>query len=269
MSILAPYDRDSLRRQFQTAKPFPWLAIDGFLQPEFAKRVADSYPPFEKAVEMGFQFKAVNENKKVQVTNYERFPDPVKTLADTLADTNFLADLSYITGIPDLLWDPQLGGGGMHQTAKSGWLDVHVDFNFHDQMNTHRRLNILVFLNQTWEESWGGMLELWDNEVTNREYAFAPVHNRCVLFETSEKSWHGVTAVSCPPGVARKSFAAYYYTRQAPAGWDGVKHTTIFKPRPHEHMKRHVLMPMSALRQQARTRISAAKQVIKRLISKP
>jgi hypothetical protein len=124
----------------------------------------------------------------------------------------------------------------------------------------------LVFLNPVWQDSWGGRLELWDTGVTRLEHAFEPIHNRCVLFETSDISWHGVTAVQCPPGVARKSFAAYYYTKQAPEGWDGAKHSTIFKPRPHEHMKRHVLMPMTSLRDYANSRIAVAKKLVKRII---
>jgi Rps23 Pro-64 3,4-dihydroxylase Tpa1-like proline 4-hydroxylase len=269
MSVLTPYDRDELREQFRSASPFPWLKIDKFLTHEFAQHVTDAYPSFDAAVGMGHQFKAVNENLKVQVSDYSRFPEPVQRLSDALSSPAFLSDIAYITDIPHLLWDPTLAGGGMHETARSGWLDVHIDFNFHEQLNAHRRLNILVFLNPVWEEPWGGVLELWDNKVTTREHAFAPVHNRCVLFETNEKSWHGVTAVRCPDGIARKSFAAYYYTKGAPAGWSGQKHTTVFKPRPNEYMKRHVLMPMSSAKRGIRNRLSRAKHAVRDLFSKP
>jgi Rps23 Pro-64 3,4-dihydroxylase Tpa1-like proline 4-hydroxylase len=266
MSILAPYDRDALRAQFRSAKPFPWIQIDGFLQPEFAAAVEQSYPPFDMAVGMGRQFQAVNENRKVQIVDYATFPDPVKQLSDAVSSPQFLEDLGYITGMPTLLWDAAFAGGGMHETAQSGWLDVHVDFNFHDAMNAHRRLNILIFLNPQWDAKWGGTLELWDLEVKHLEHAVVPIHNRCVIFETSEISWHGVSAVQCPPGNVRKSFAAYYYTREAPAHWDGKSHSTIFKARPDEHMKRHVLMPAQAARETLRDGVRAAKQAVKRII---
>jgi hypothetical protein len=269
MSVLAPYDREALRQQFRTAQPFPWIKIDGFLRPEFADDVSRAYPSFEKAVGMGRQFKAVNENLKVQVSDYQSFPDPVKALSDAVSSPEFIADLSYITGMPNLLWDVQFAGGGMHETARSGWLDVHVDFNFHDQLDAHRRLNILVFLNPVWDEQWGGLFELWDEGVKTRVHGLAPIHNRCVVFETSDKSWHGVTAVNCPDGIVRKSFAAYYYTREAPAGWNGAVHDTIFKPRPDEYMKRHVLMPADAARQSVRVSVHNAKKAVKRLLSIP
>lgn len=266
MPVLAPYDRDKLRDEFRAARPFPFIKMDRFLDAAFADQVAKAYPSFDTAVQMGHQFKAVNENLKVQVSDYKRFPAPVKTLSDALSSNKFLEDLAYITDMPNLLWDPALGGGGMHETARSGWLDVHIDFNFHEQLNAYRRLNILVYLNPTWEESWGGVLELWDDGVKNRDHGFTPVHNRCVIFETSERSWHGVTAVQCPPGIARKSFAAYYYTQQPPADWSGQKHTTVFKARPTEYMKRYVSMPASSIRDKARSQFAAAKRAIKKLM---
>lgn len=266
MSVLAPYDREALRTQFRSAQPFPWIKIDGFLQPDFASTVEKSYPPFEVATGMGKQFQAVNENRKVQIVDYAKFPDPVKQLSDAVSNPKFLEDLAYITGMPNLLWDAEFSGGGMHETAQSGWLDVHVDFNFHDTMKAHRRLNILVFLNPVWNETWGGKLELWDLEVKNLAHGLMPIHNRCVIFETSDISWHGVSAVQCPNGVIRKSFAAYYYTREAPAGWDGNVHSTIFKARPDEHMKRHLLMPAEAARTSLREGVRAAKRAVKRII---
>jgi hypothetical protein len=266
MSVIRPYDREALRTQFKSATPFPWIKIDGFLDPAFADAVAKSYPPFEQAVGMGRQFQAVNENKKVQIVDYEKFPDPVKQLSDAVSSSKFLEDLGYITNMPTLLWDTRFHGGGMHETAQSGWLDVHVDFNFHDDMKAHRRLNILVFLNPQWDEKWGGMLELWDVDVKNRVHGLMPIHNRCVIFETNEISWHGVTAVTCPPGVCRKSFAAYYYTKEPPAHWDGKVHSTIFKARPDEYMKKHVLMPAEAAKAAAQQGVRFAKRAVKKLI---
>ena len=268
MSVITPYDREALRAQFRNAQPFPWLMIDGFLRPEFADAVTRSYPPFDAAVRVGQQFNAVNENLKVQVTDYASFPDPVKQLSDAVSSPQFLEDLSYITGIQKLIWDVGFAGGGMHETARSGWLDVHVDFNVHEALAmAHRRLNILVFLNPNWDERWGGILELWDKDVKTRVHGVAPIHNRCVVFETSELSWHGVTAVNCPDDTVRKSFAAYYYTREAPVGWDGQAHSTIFRSRPDEYMKRHVLMPAEAARQSVREGVRSAKRAVKRLLS--
>jgi hypothetical protein len=247
------YDKEALRDQFRAANPFPFIAIDGFLEEDFAREVAAAYPNFEDARRMGDEFSAVNEKLKVQVTDMEIFPAPVARLSEAIAAPEFLADLEYITGIPRLLADPALRGGGMHLTNTSGRLDVHVDFNYIEEEALHRRLNILIYLNPEWSPDWGGSIELWDSRVEHCGQSFLPALNRCVIFETSATSFHGVTAVTSPPEVLRRSFAAYYYTREAPAEWSGESHSTVFKARPDEWFRGAVVMPMERLVHRARS----------------
>jgi len=156
----------------------------------------------------------------------------------------------------------------MHLTNSSGRLDVHVDFNYHADDQLFRRLNILVYLNPVWEEAWGGKIELWDRDVTHCAHAFSPVLNRCVVFETSDISYHGVTQITCPPGMTRKSFAAYYYTKEAPAAWNGEAHSTIFRARPDEQFRGKVLMPAEQLGRKAGEAVASAKGVVKRLLGR-
>lgn len=241
------------------------MAIDGFLDPAFAREVAASYPTYAQARERGLEFKAINEKKKVQITDAASFPAPVKRLNELLASEEFRKDLEYITGIENLLDDPRLEGGGMHVTGSRGRLDVHVDFNYVEDRKLHRRLNILVYLNEGWKDEWGGAVELWDPQVRTCVHSFKPVFNRCVVFATSEISFHGVEPVTCPEGTQRISFAAYYYTKEAPAHWDGTKHTTVFKARPYERIRGHVLMPFQQAREQL---IPSAKRVVKKLIGR-
>lgn len=252
MEHLNPFDEAAWTRSFRAAEPFPHIVIENFLVPEFARAVAASYPDFESATNVGLQFAKVNERRKVQVCDQKLFPPPVKQLADLVNGAAFLGLLERMTGIPKLLADDTFGGGGIHETAAGGWLDVHVDFNFFEERQWHRRLNLLVFLNETWPEAWGGELELWDEKVERCHRSVLPVLNRAVLFETSQISYHGVQRIACPDGVFRKSFAAYYYTREAPAGWDGAKHSTIFRARPEERWKKLVAMPLEKATDAAR-----------------
>ncbi len=246
--ILFPHDREALRERYANAKPFPFVEIEKFLDPLFAKQVADAYPSFERAMQQGRTFNAVNEQKKVQITDANEFPRAVAQLNDALAAPAFLSELSYVTGIPDLLADPELVGGGMHITGPGGRLDVHVDFNYIPERKLHRRLNLLVYLNPTWEVQWGGEIQLWDKDVSQCQKAFVPALNRCVIFETSDISFHGVTPISKEAPFPRISFACYYYTRQPPLNWDGTVHDTIFKARPEERLRRYFLMPAQSLR---------------------
>lgn len=260
---MMPVDVEQLADQFQGASPFPHICIDEFLKPEFAAAVSASYPTYDAAMEMGRSFKALNESLKVQICEPTRFPEPVKQLHALLSSSDFMAMLEQVTGIPKLLPDPSLVGGGMHVMGSGGRLDVHVDFNRHGDQDLFRRLNILVFLNEDWEEGWGGELELWDSAVRERGHCLLPRLNRCVLFATSEISFHGVRPILCPDGRVRKSFAAYYYTAEPPADWDGTEHTTIFRARPDEKLRGNVLMPAAKAMRQARHLLDRAKSVLR------
>ena len=120
--------------------------------------------------------------------------------------------LQVLTGIEKLIPDPHFVGGGLHQIVQGGFLKIHADFNWHGDLDLHRRINLLVYLNKNWKEEYGGHLELWDKEMKNCEERVLPVFNRCAIFTTTSDSWHGNPApLTCPEGWTRKSLALYYY----------------------------------------------------------
>jgi Rps23 Pro-64 3,4-dihydroxylase Tpa1-like proline 4-hydroxylase len=258
-----PIDRKALRERVRTAQPVRNFCIDNFLDESFANEVLASYPSFEEATKVGRTFSAVNEKKKVQVTDASSFAEPIAELNRTLASPEFLEMLSDVFEMPNLLADEELVGGGIHQTGSRGHLDVHVDFNYIAERELHRRLNILIYFNKDWKPEYGGNIELWDKDVKTCVHSFSPIFNRCVVFETNEISFHGVTAVKCPEGQARKSFAAYYYTKEAPPHWDGQAHSTIFKARPDEVLKGSVMMPLENARNKLRAALYSFKNKFK------
>jgi hypothetical protein len=261
--LIRPIECDALRERVRQAKPFPFFAIDNFLVEEFADQILDAFPSFEEAAQIGRMFSAVNEKKKIQVTDAARFARPIAELNRALAEPGFCQMLGTVFGITKLLPDEELVGGGMHQTGARGHLDVHVDFNYIENRQLHRRLNILIYFNKGWKPEWGGNIELWDRDVKVCHHSFSPIFNRCVVFETSEISYHGVTAVHCPNDQTRKSFAAYYYTKEAPPHWDGAVHSTNFKARPDEVLKGSVLMPLERAGRRLRTAVAGIKRKIK------
>lgn len=155
---------------------------------------------------------------------------------------------SELTGIPNLLADADLIGGGIHETNLGGHLDVHVDFNFNKINQAYRRLNIIIYFNKDWKEEYGSYLDLWDKDVKNRHGYFEPKFNRACGFLTSDISFHGVAPLLCPSIIIRKSFTTYYYTKAVPDDWSGVHNSTLFKARPDEWAKGKVLLPVEKLK---------------------
>jgi hypothetical protein len=266
---LQPLDRERLRREFHSASPFPFVKVDDLLDPAFATDIARSYPSFQGAIERGKTYRTVNERKKVELSDSTLFPPAVQRLNEALASAEFVSDLSYISGIPNLLADAQLDGGGMHVTGPGGRLDVHVDFNYLPERQLYRRINLLLYLNPVWDDAWGGHVQLWDREVARCRHSFLPVINRCIIFETSDISFHGVTPVSVGAPHPRCSFAAYYYTVDAPPRWEGTVHSTIFKARPEERVRGAVLMPAEAFQRRLTDGARAFKKRVKRFLAGP
>jgi Rps23 Pro-64 3,4-dihydroxylase Tpa1-like proline 4-hydroxylase len=210
----------------------------------------------------------VNERKKIQITDSSKYSPPIARLNSLLASLEFLKTLSYITGMSNVLADEQLVGGGIHMTGPGGRLDVHVDFNYIEDRRLHRRLNLLVYLNDPWPSDWGGQFQLWDKDVKHCAEEFDPILNRCVIFETNEISFHGVVPVSPYALAPRKSFATYYYTREAPSHWKGISHSTIFKARPEERLKGAILMPAEFARENIKSGVRRIKMGLKGLLGR-
>jgi len=220
---------DTLHRQFANAQPYPHIKMDGLLDDAFAASLAVNFP---KKEEMRRHYKGLNEQKS-EGSNFELYHESFRTLRQALGTREFLQFLEKVTGIEGLILPDDHRGTGVHQGANGSFLDVHVDFSVHPVLNIHRRLNLLFFLNKEWKESYGGKLELWDKDVKNCTAAYLPSFNRCIVFATSDISYHGYSKINVPENVFRNSFFAYFYTPITQK--DKVKyHDTIFKTRPNE-----------------------------------
>lgn len=265
--ILADLDYGALKTQMQKAPGFPHFCIDGFLDEAFADEVLAAFPSYQQARALGHSFEAVNEKHKIQLTDSARFGAAIRRLHHVLASDAFVRKMSLISGIPDLVADPALSGGGIHETSHGGRLDVHIDFNFNETLGLYRRLNVLVYFNKDWREEYGGYLDLWDRDVRKCLGRYAPSFNRAAGFATSDISWHGVTPVNCPPGQVRKSFAVYYYSKEPPAGWDGVKRSTVFRARPDEYWRAAFAMPAENVLRSGRDAVRAVKQGVKKMLA--
>ena len=145
--------------------------------------------------------------------------------------------LGRITGIDDLRYDPMYFGGGTHENRDGQALDLHIDFNYHPLTGWHRRLNLIVYLNPEWEPSWGGALALHRDPydpAADSAVQILPLFNRGVVFETTERSWHGFDRITLPPGGttgSRRSVAFYFYTEARPDAETAPTHSTIYVDR--------------------------------------
>jgi hypothetical protein len=189
--------------------PFPHAVIDGFLTHGQIEALNAEWPEQWTKEEGKF-------NRKWSTS---RLPPE----ADRISRSIDIGKVEEVTGISGLFADPELFGAGLHCIPRGGFLKMHVDFNQHPK-GWHRRVNVLIYLNERWSDAWNGHLQLGFGEGSKR---IAPIGGRCVIFETNDQSWHGhPELLACPEDVQRRSLALYFYTRDPPAA---EAHSTIYR----------------------------------------
>ena len=141
-------------------------------------------------------------------------PDTIVDAIRILNSSLFLKAISKKFDIPKLMPDPYFTGGGLNVTISGGLLDIHVDGNYHDASGLNRRINSILYLNPDWEDGWGGEFGLYNETGDKLIKKIAPIHNRLVVFDTNDKSFHGLPdPLNFPEGQSRKSIILYYYTK--------------------------------------------------------
>ena len=221
--------------EFRSGQPFKNVVIDNFLSPDFAKSLLEQFPRVADPSKLRNEFGGINP--KASVDDVAGIGGAY-TLIDSYIQTDeFLTLMSEITGIPNLLYDPWYFGAGTHENFHSAGLDPHIDFNIHPKTNWHRRINAIVYLNENWDPKWGGDIgfhtDPW-NLSGDKRVSFEPQLNRCVIFETTEKSWHSVEPVNQPEDQrdqSRKSFTIYLYTESREGEEIAPPHGTVYVQR--------------------------------------
>lgn len=216
-------------KEYISAEPFPNIVIDNFFNEDILAQVLADFPDLSKKADVK-TYDNHNE-KKLEAKGEKHFSDITKGFVHFLNSQPVLEFLQELTGIKETLMpDPYLLGGGYHEIKPGGLLKVHADFNKHELTWLDRRINLLVYLNKDWEESYGGHFELWDKDMKRSYRKVLPIFNRIAIFSTTDFSYHGhPDALSCPPDRSRKSIALYYYSNGRPKSEvSDTPHSTLF-----------------------------------------
>jgi len=211
----------SLHSSFCNATPFPHVVIDDFLPGWVVQQLVNAFP---RADDPRARWRTPGPGRtarshvpggdKIATSDEASFPPVIRQFMTQLNSWTLVQFLEALTGTKGLIVDPGFGGGGLHSTGSGGRLMIHTDVNRHtvSSRRLHQAFNLILFLNDDWQDEYGGHLELW---TADRQPAvsIAPLANRCVIFETGTKSFHGQPRpVSAPAGRRRNSLAVYYYT---------------------------------------------------------
>ena len=231
---LVPAGRQHASR-YHEARPFPHIVLDDFVPADIVDQCVAEFPTSEQEWDL---YTDAGNSQKLAISDQSRMGPVTRHLISEFNGSAMISFLEELTGINGLVPDPHLVGGGLHQLGRGGFLNVHADFNRHPRLKLDRRLNVILYLNRDWREEYGGNLELWNSNMTRCVQRIVPEASRCVVFNTTDFSFHGnPQPVAAPNEMPRRSLAFYYYTNGRPQEEQSASHTTLYQtpgvsPRP-------------------------------------
>jgi Rps23 Pro-64 3,4-dihydroxylase Tpa1-like proline 4-hydroxylase len=193
-------------------EPFPLWIIDDFLPidiydaaiKEISNITADNWSTFENA-----------SSFRTECRNLTQAP-LLETITNSFNSSKSINWLQELTGISALLPDPHLRGGGLCRIQSGSKLDLHTDFNWNDQIRLNRKVNLILYLNETWDTAWGGNLEFWNNNKTSCIQSIKPTPNRLAVWIYDTELVHGFPEpLTTPNTVSRDNLILFYYTSNA------------------------------------------------------
>lgn len=194
--------------------PFKHVVIDSFFENELANLCLESFPPLTEDLWEHADDQDIEIKYRTKWESEFDIPDGIVFAIRILNSAPILRAMSTLFDIPKIIPDSYFTGGGLNVTTKGGLLDVHVDGNYHDATGLNRRLNALVYLNKNWKKDWGGEFGIYDcnGEVCVKKVE--PIFNRLVIFDSHDRSFHGLpNPINFPETDSRKSILLYYYTK--------------------------------------------------------
>jgi Rps23 Pro-64 3,4-dihydroxylase Tpa1-like proline 4-hydroxylase len=193
--------------------PFQHIIIDNFLDNILIDKVDANFPQLDDSQWQNSNDEGIEIKSRTNWTSEFDIPDGIVDTIRVFNSSPILKAIGEKLNIPKLIPDPYYTGGGLNITQKNGLLDIHVDGNYHDATGLNRRVNLLLYLNKKWEPDWGGEFGIYENDGEVLHKAVPPIFNRCIIFDTHDKSYHGLpNPLNFPDNQIRRSIILYYYT---------------------------------------------------------
>jgi hypothetical protein len=197
---------------FKRREPYPWVNPFGLIKEEAFKVLTENLPDFSMfSSEFGMQRKYGQKSHDRFALEYNptiAVPEPWKEFAKELTGPDYKKFLRKIFGRRFMLvkchWHFSISGCSV---------SPHTDGK--QKIGSH-----IFYLNtpDEWKNEWGGSTLVLSSKkniseesspefsdfdsVTTSDY----IGNYSFIFAKTDKSWHGVKELTCPPGKMRKVF---------------------------------------------------------------
>jgi Rps23 Pro-64 3,4-dihydroxylase Tpa1-like proline 4-hydroxylase len=221
-------EAQSLRSEYANAKPWPHVAVEDVFPEELLDSIAAECAGLDETCLI-----TSNDARQVKQEASGGLGPATEHFLALVESARFREFISTVTGVHNLLPDPTHKFAGAHRTPPGGFTKIHRDFAVHPASGLFHRVNLLVYLNRNWPDSYGGSLELWPSDMSAIGRRIFPRFNTMVLWETHDATLHGLPdPVACPSDRMRLSVACYYYTKEPRVAAPGERRVRYWAARP-------------------------------------
>tara|TARA_Y100000361_G_C11158032_1_gene345487 strand:+ start:680 stop:1402 length:723 start_codon:yes stop_codon:yes gene_type:complete len=181
-------------------KPYPVWIIDNFLKKDVIQNIKKTWPNLDNGdwhsgyAHLG-KDKNILEQGMMAISKLELMPEYLQDLFNYLYSDNFIEKIEKITNKKNLVSD-NMHWSGIRCMIENSFQLIHSDARTHPTNGLRKELTCLLYLNDGYEKSRDeGCLEIWNDDVTKKEFEIEPLNNRLVIFQNSKTSHHGVPKV--------------------------------------------------------------------------
>ena len=212
------------REDYHAASPWPHVVLEDLIDPELIAAAE------REELEPSLNLEVDRSYRKIKAESPEPNGPAASKILESIGSAPFVTFLEELTGVSGLIPDPTHYWAGLHVNPPGAFQAIHRDFRVHPITGLFHRVNILIYLNSNWKSEYGGELELWKSDKSACARQVAPVAGKSVIFEAGPLAFHGIPEpINCPPGRARLSLAAIYYTVDPPP--NDRKESRFFRPK--------------------------------------
>lgn len=228
----------ALRERLYGAAPFAHLVIDDLFSKPLLEEMAEEY---DRVPRNTWKLSEHAREDRRGTLPYARMGHATDLYFQTIYSTRFLHFMTQLTAIPDLVTDPSLLNGGLHDVPTGGRFDIHIDYTHHPVTGLANRLVMITYLNKNWKDDYGGQLELWNAATKTCDVSIVPEFGRTIMFMNGPTALHGCPRpIAEPTGRSRRSAAAYFYSPDRSAS-DAPHYTRYLEAaRPHAGLMRTI-----------------------------
>ena len=153
--------------------PYGYCSTSNFFPREVIQSISTSFK-FPETI--GSTSDVLFQKTKRALNDYNLFPNEIKQAVDYLNSQDFINILEEKFKINNLVADPALFGGGMHESRNGGYLKF-IQILYTLEKRNSKNVEFISLFKQNWDENRIGAIELWDQKIQNNFLKIYPKIN--------------------------------------------------------------------------------------------